>query len=77
MSRASASAAEELAAQLARFPQVCLRMDRLSAYEQFNFNLTDALRNEYIRGRQALQSPEIAAGVAQFQKGAGRRGKFD
>ena len=39
------AAAIELAEQLARFPQVCMNSDRLSAYEQFGMGLDDAIRN--------------------------------
>jgi enoyl-CoA hydratase len=37
------AAAEELAAQIAAFPQTCLRHDRLSSYEQWGLPL-DATR---------------------------------
>src|SRR5262252_10398555 len=39
-------AAEELAGELARFPQACLQSDRRSAYEQFDLSLEEALPNE-------------------------------
>src|SRR5215813_8866385 len=46
--------AEKLAREIAAFPQVCMREDRMSAYEQFNLSLTDALRNEFNRGLSVL-----------------------
>ena len=73
----SREAAEELAEKLAAFPQTCMRMDRLSAIEQYGMRLDDALRNEFVRGRQALQSPEIVKGVTSFAKGKGRHGEFE
>jgi len=68
--------AEELAETISEFPQVCMNMDRLSAHEQFDFSLPDAIRNEYRRGSVALRSPEIMEGVGRFQTGSGRHGKF-
>jgi len=48
--------AEKLAREIAAFPQVCMREDRMSAYEQFSLNLTDALRNEFNHGLNSLNS---------------------
>ena len=67
-------AAQELARELAQFPQTCLRNDRLSAYEQFDLTWEDAIRNEFERGTISLQ--ESAAGVARFAAGEGRHGAF-
>jgi enoyl-CoA hydratase len=47
-------AAEALAREIAAFPQVCLRGDRLSAYEQFDLSMADALANEFAHGQSAL-----------------------
>jgi enoyl-CoA hydratase len=69
-------AAEELAAQLAAFPQACLRNDRLSVLEQHGLPTDEALRNEFARGQEAL-AREAAAGAARFAAGAGRHGAFD
>jgi enoyl-CoA hydratase/carnithine racemase len=68
-------AAERLAHDIAHFPQTCLRGDRLSAYEQFDLSLTDALANEFEHGLAALNA-ETAAGAARFAGGAGRHGMF-
>lgn len=70
------SAAEELAAQIAAFPQACLRNDRLSVLEQHGMGTDEALRNEFTHGQVAL-STEAAAGAARFVAGAGRHGSFD
>jgi enoyl-CoA hydratase len=69
-------AAEELAAQLAAFPQACLRNDRLSVLEQHGLPTDEALCNEFARGQEAL-AREAAAGAARFAAGAGRHGAFD
>ena len=68
--------AEALAAQIAAFPQACLRHDRLSALEQDGHPEKEALRIELSHGRASLASPEIADGVARFQSGVGRHGAF-
>ena len=68
-------AAEELARQVAAFPQVCLRNDRLSAYEQFDLGFDDAMANEFKRGLEALKE-ETQGGAKRFAGGAGRHGSF-
>ena len=68
-------AAEELARELAAFPQRCLREDRLSLLEQDGLGLDDALANEFEHGLRSLE--EVAAGLERFRAGAGRHGTFD
>lgn len=70
-------AAVELARQLGRFPQNCLRSDRLSAYEQWDMSLQDALRNEFERGLAVIASRETVEGATRFATGKGRHGDFD
>lgn len=65
--------AEALAAEIAAFPEACMRADRRSAYEQHELSLQDALRNELRHGARALSEGGIA-GAAQFASGAGRHG---
>ena len=67
--------AELLAAQIADFPQVCVRSDRMSAYRQFDFELAEALRSEHLTGEAALRA-ETVAGATRFRDGAGRHGEF-
>jgi enoyl-CoA hydratase len=69
-------AAEALAAQIAAFPQTCLRHDRLSVLEQAGLTEEDAMTAELAHGLDSLASPETAGGVARFQAGAGRHGAF-
>jgi enoyl-CoA hydratase len=70
----SREAAEALAAELARFPQVTLRADRRSAYEQDGLSVTDAMENELAVGRASLD--QALRGAARFADGAGRGGSF-
>ena len=70
-------AALELAQQLSRFPQACLRSDRLSAYEQWAMPLEAALRNEYERGLAVVASRETLEGATRFAAGKGRHGDFE
>lgn len=67
--------AEALAAGIARFPQTCLRGDRMSVLEQEGLGEEDAMRNELRHGLLSL--PEAAAGAARFAQGAGRHGDFE
>jgi len=71
---AARAAAEALAHELAELPQICLRSDRLSAYEQWDLDFDAAMRNEFKRGREVLASGESRAGAARFAQGAGRHG---
>ncbi len=71
------AAALELAQQLSRFPQHCLRADRLSAYEQWAMPLAGALLNEYERGVAVIESNETLEGATRFASGKGRHGDFD
>ena len=70
------AAAEALALEIARFPQRCLRSDRLSAYEQWDRPLPDALLGEFRRGLAVIESGETGEGAARFAAGAGRHGAF-
>ncbi len=71
------TAAQELARQLAGFPQSCLRGDRRSAYGQWGMSESDALAAEF---RAAMGAGELASeavnGAARFAGGAGRHGNF-
>jgi enoyl-CoA hydratase len=69
------AAAQELAAQLAAFPQVCLRSDRASVLDQEGLAEAAAMASEFAHGRQALTS-EAIPGAARFAEGAGRHGSF-
>ena len=70
------AAARELALQIAAFPQLCMRSDRLSAYEQESLGLSAAMRNEYRHGIATIRSGETVAGARRFASGAGRHGQF-
>ena len=73
----SRAEAEKLAKQLSRFPQTCMRNDRLSAYEQFPMTLDNALVNEYYHGVSSINSSELIEGLEKFKNGKGRHGSFD
>jgi enoyl-CoA hydratase len=70
------AAAKELAAQLAGFPQRCMRSDRLSALEQWDSDFDAAMANETRRGQEVINSGETREGAARFAAGAGRHGSF-
>jgi len=66
-----------LARQLAAFPQLCLRADRRSSYEQWDASLTEALAYETAGGLDVVRSGETLEGARRFAAGAGRHGTFD
>lgn len=69
------AAAQQLARELAAFPQTCLRQDRLSMLEQEGLPEADALAAEYEHGRVSVASDTLA-GATRFAQGAGRHGSF-
>jgi enoyl-CoA hydratase len=71
---ASLSAAQELARELAAFPQTCLREDRLSLLEQGGLDEPAALANELAHGVRSME--DVWAGLQRFRSGAGRHGSF-
>jgi enoyl-CoA hydratase len=73
----SRTEAEKLAAELARLPQICLKSDRSSVYEQFDFDFAQAMANEFAHGAATLASAEAREGAARFASGKGRGGSFD
>jgi enoyl-CoA hydratase/carnithine racemase len=66
------AAAEELAAQIAAFPQACLRSDRTSVHTAVDER--DALAREFELGRATLAAGTEAG---RFVAGAGRGGRID
>ncbi len=73
------SVAVELANQVASFPQLCLRGDRMSSYSQWSLPLDGpggALAVEYEHGIATISSGETVAGAARFAGGEGRHGAF-
>ncbi len=69
-------AAEELAAEIARFPPMTMRADRRSAYDSQALSLDAAIRREFELGRAALATGEAFAGATAFKGGKGRHGSF-
>jgi enoyl-CoA hydratase len=69
-------AALALAADLARFPQRCMRADRMSAIRQWSLDLDAALVAETEGGMEVIRSGETLAGATRFAEGAGRHGAF-
>ncbi|MFI9816577.1 crotonase/enoyl-CoA hydratase family protein [Saccharothrix variisporea] len=71
----SRAAAEGLAREIAAFPQLCLREDRLSVLEQEGLAEADALANEMHHGMVSLR--DVESGLSRFLAGEGRHGRFD
>jgi len=68
--------ARTLAAEIARFPSLCMRTDRMSSYRQWDLDLAEALRQEGIAGEAPLREG-ARAGAERFASGRGRSGSFD
>lgn len=68
--------AEGLALEIAKFPQHCLRNDRLSVYEQQGLSLEGALVNEFDRSVDSVKADGLD-GAATFAAGKGRHGSFE
>ena len=71
----SRQAAEQLAREIAAFPQACMQTDRMSAYRQWYLPLAEALREEGRHG-VPIVAAEGAEGAKRFVDGAGRGGRF-
>lgn len=75
---AALAEATKLAQQLLEFPQMCMNLDRNSAYyaayDATSFQ--DAMRNEFDHGQTVL-GVESLKGAARFASGLGRHGGFD
>lgn len=69
------STAVELAREIAGLPQICLRSDRRSSYEQWGQPLDEALAAETRMGLAVIRSGETKAGAARFAAGEGRHGR--
>jgi enoyl-CoA hydratase len=65
-----------LAKDIARFPQTCLRADRLSALRQWDLSEEEAIANEMRGGLEVIASGETLSGATRFASGAGRHGAF-
>ncbi|MGH3319981.1 MAG: crotonase/enoyl-CoA hydratase family protein [Streptosporangiaceae bacterium] len=68
-------AAERLAAEIAGFPQTCLRHDRLSVLEQEGRPEDEAMAGELRHGEISLAA-DARSGAERFASGAGRHGSF-
>lgn len=69
------SAAEDMAREIARFPQGAVRCDRRNVYEGHGLTVRDAMMREWANSI-ATHIEEGAAGAARFAEGRGRHGDF-
>ncbi len=67
--------AEAMAAEIARFPQACMRADRQSAYAAWGKGMREGLALEWASSAAILKAEGIA-GAARFASGKGRGGDF-
>jgi enoyl-CoA hydratase len=69
------TAAIDLAKEISRFPQLCMRSDRMSAIRQWGHPLDDALLQESRLSNHIVEA-EARNGATRFSEGAGRSGDF-
>ncbi|PWA10427.1 crotonase/enoyl-CoA hydratase family protein [Pueribacillus theae] len=69
--------AEKLAAQIAEFPQICMRSDREAVYRGFDQDFDKGMQLEFLLGMNVVNSGETVEGATRFAKGEGRHGKFN
>jgi len=67
--------AQQLAREIARFPQGALRADRHSVLNQWSLGPDTAMKAEFRGGIGVLSSGESQEGARRFAEGAGRHGK--
>lgn len=67
--------AEALAAEIARFPQACVRADRMNVYLTHGLEVGDALAVEWATSADVFRA-EGLAGATRFASGKGRGGDF-
>ena len=66
--------AEQLAQQIAAFPQACTRADWRSALDQWHMPMQAALANEFANSRRIVVEEGIE-GAGRFAAGEGRHGR--
>jgi enoyl-CoA hydratase len=69
------AAALDLAEEIAAFPEVCMREDRLSMYEGIGLPEADAIAIELSHGMTSLRA-DMREHVGRFMSGEGRHGSF-
>lgn len=72
----SRAEAEKLAREIAAFPQICMRNDRQSSYEQYGLSIEDAMAKEFKLGLKTLEAGEFLKGSKAFINGKGKHGNF-
>jgi enoyl-CoA hydratase len=68
-------AAEAMAEEIARFPQECVRSDRLSAYRAWGKSVREGLESEWATSAGIVKAEGIR-GASRFAGGKGRHGDF-
>jgi enoyl-CoA hydratase len=69
------AAAEAMAQEIARFPQACMRADRLSVYRAWGKSVRQGLESEWATSAGIVKAEGIA-GATRFAQGKGRHGDF-
>ena len=65
-----------MAQEIARFPQACMRSDRLSVYRAYGKSVREGLESEWATSAGIVKAEGIA-GATRFAEGKGRHGDFE
>ncbi|WP_129689531.1 crotonase/enoyl-CoA hydratase family protein [Gottfriedia acidiceleris] len=69
--------AEKLAAQIAQYPQLCMKNDRKAVYEGFDLDFEKAMQLEFTLGMTVVQSGESMKGAKRFVQEQGKHGMIN
>jgi enoyl-CoA hydratase len=68
--------AEKIAAQIAAFPEICMRSDRQAVLRGFDMDFDSAMQLEFNLGMNVINSGETQKGASNFVSGTGKHGRF-
>lgn len=68
--------AEKIAAQIAAFPEICMRSDRQAVLRGFDMDFDSAMQIEFNLGMSVINSGETQKGASNFVSGTGKHGRF-
>lgn len=69
--------AVQLASDIAAFPQMCLRVDRLNVYNGLGKGWREALKEEFDRGLPIVEKESIQGSHRFIKEGIGKHGSFE
>ncbi len=62
---------------IAKFPQNCMKLDRMNVYKSYGVEWLEQIANESGRALKSKAMKEIQVGPSKFAKGVGKHGSYD